>query len=227
MNQIGKILVVFIAVASISFMGFATILTVGGYNYEEHIELLNNDYRITNSGGENPTWSSASVIGENEFPENASLAAVLDATYDDALRQQEAQIAHYEREAQAAADLITEITAANEADEQALRDRSEAIRADLNELRDETEAISQRVQLTQDEVLKLQVRLESRRTDVFRLEAQYSEIAVDEFRARQIIEQLTELIHQIDGEIERAQRRETQLREQGAVLPGDGYADPM
>jgi hypothetical protein len=227
MNQIGKILVVFIAVASIAFMGFATVITIGGYNFEEHIDLLNNDYRITNSGGEEPTWTSARVIGEDTVHENPSLPAVLDATYTDAVARQNEQIEFYEAEEQRYAAQIAEIEAANEADLQALRDRSEAIRADLEALRDETAATSQRVQMTQDEVLKLQVRLESRRTDVLRLEAQYAEIAVDEFRAREIIDQLSELIYQVDGELERARRREAQLREQGATLPEDEYiSDP-
>jgi hypothetical protein len=221
MNQIGKILVVFITVASIAFMGFATVITIGGYNFEEHIELLNNDYRITNSGGDEPTWTSARVVGEDTLPENASLPAVLDATYDDALTHQQEQIAYYQAREEQFAISLAEIDAANAADVEALAQRSEAIRADLAELREETEAIGQRVQLTQDEVLKLQVRLESRRTDVFRLEAQYAEIAVDEFRAREIIDQLNELVYQIDGELERARRREAQLREQGATLPGD------
>jgi chromosome segregation ATPase len=221
MNNVGKILVVIIAVASLSFMGFAVVTTVGGYNFEEHIARVNDRYRITNSGGEEPVWNSVQVIGEENVNENPSLPAVLDATYADAIADMNAEINAYKAEEEAHAAFIAQVTAANEADALALSERADQLRADLEALRVETEAIGQRVQTTQDEVLKQQARLAARREDVFRLQAQYEEIAVDEERAREIIVQLTELIHQIDGDLERARRRETQLVEQGATLPGD------
>jgi chromosome segregation ATPase len=220
MNNVGKILVVIIAAASLSFMGFAVVTTVGGYNFEEHIARVDDRYRITNSGGEEPVWSSVQVIGEENVEENASLPAVLTATYDDAIADMNAEIDAYKAEEDAHAAFIAQVTAANEADALALSERADQLRADLEALRIETEAIGQRVTATQDEVLKIQARLDARRTDVFRLLAQYEEIDVDETRAREIIVQLTELIHQIDGDLERARRRETQLIEQGATLPG-------
>ncbi len=219
MNQVGKILVVFIAVASISFMGFATVLLVGGPNYQSDIDRLKDRYRITNTGGDEPMWESYQIIGEERVVQNASLAAVLDATYADAVRDQQTEIADAKAKEDASAVLSTEIEAANAADIIALEQRSNTLREDLEALRVQTEGVGQQVQVQQDEVLKIQERLNARRTDVFRLQAQYDEIYVDQFRAEQIISQLTQLIHQIDGELERAHRRETQLVEQGAALP--------
>lgn len=221
MNSIGKILVIFIAVASISFMGFATVLRVGGPNYQTDIDRLSDRYRIVNTGGDEPMWESYQIIGEERVAQNASLPAVLNATYADALADQQREIAAHQASEQASATLITEIEAANAADIIALEQRSTSLRDELEALRVQTEEIGQQVQVQQDEVLKIQERLNARRTDVFRLQAQYDEIYVDQFRAEAIIAQLTQLIHQIDGELERARRREMQLVEQGATLPGD------
>lgn len=221
MNSIGKILVVFIAVASISFMGFATVLRVGGPNYQNDIDRLSDRYRIVNTGGDEPMWESYQIIGEERVTQNASLPAVLNATYADALADQQREIAAHQASEQASATLITEFEAANAADVVALEQRSNDLRDELEALRVQTEEIGQQVQVQQDEVLKIQERLNARRTDVFRLQAQYDEIYVDQFRAEAIITQLTQLIHQVDGELERARRREMQLVEQGATLPGD------
>ncbi len=219
MNQIGKILVVAIAIGSISFMGFAAALIVGGRNYDEDIDRLKEDYRITNTGGEEPQWESYQVIGEERVFNNPSLPAVLNATYADAIADQQAEIARFEAREQAAAADVTRIAAANSADLAALQVASDEIRAELETLRVQTEEISRDVQGTQDEVITIQDRLAARRTDVLRLHAQYAEIYVDQYRAEQIISQLQQLIHQLDGELERARRRETQLIEQGATLP--------
>jgi chromosome segregation ATPase len=221
MNQIGKILVVFIAVASISFMGFATVLLVGGPNYQNDIDRLKDRYRITQTSGDEPVYESYRIVGEERAAQDPSLAKVLNQTYDQALSDLNNEIGALQQDEQRFAAMAAEIEAANAADVLALQARADTLRVELDSLRAQTEAIGQQVQVQQDEVLKIQERLNSRRDDVFRLQAQYDEIYVDQFRAEQIIGQLTQLIHQIDGELERARRRETQLVEQGAALPGD------
>jgi chromosome segregation ATPase len=62
-----------------------------------------------------------------------------------------------------------------------------------------------------EEVQKLKDRIEARREDVFRLGAQLEEIRGDRFRIRQVQQQLLDLIQQLDGSIERAERRRDQL----------------
>lgn len=225
MNKIGKILVVAIAVASVSFMGFAAALLVGGRNYEDDIDLLKNGYRITNTGGEEPQWEAYQIIGEERVSSDPSLPAVLNSAYSDAIADQQAEITRYEQQEQQHAAMIAEIEAANAADLAALQVASTEIRANVQAIRTEAENTSRQVQATQDEVINRQRLVDARRTDVFRLQAQYDEFEVDQFRAEQLIAQLRQLIHQLDGELERAQRREQQLIEQGATLPGDTYTE--
>ncbi len=67
MTKIAKILVVFVAMASLTFLGFAITATVGGPNWEDQIPTLVN-YKITlgetrriRSGRRSPSATSRST----------------------------------------------------------------------------------------------------------------------------------------------------------------------
>jgi len=214
-TTIGKLLAVLTAIASLVFFGFVTVGVFGGKNWQQIADgIQDNDempYAFAQTSGPDPQWNATKHVGDGTIPGNSALAPVVVDVMNDLNQTEQTELSTLRPEIER---LDGEILAANSAiaaDEAAIQVKADELLATLRELRDEVEATTQDAQMQAVEVQKIKDRIEARREDVLRLDAQLEEIRGDRYRIQQIQQQLQDLIQQLDGSIERAERRRDQL----------------
>jgi hypothetical protein len=214
-TTIGKVLAVVTAVASLVFFGFVSVGVFGGTNWRQIASDIETDkempYSFALSEGENPQWTASKHVGEGSIPANKALDPVVVAVMQDLTQQEQTELNELTPEVSQLDEQIAAADVAIEADRAAVEAKAKELLDDLKQLRDQVQAATEQAQLQGEEVQKIKDRIEARREDVFRLSAQLEEIRGDRFRIQQIQQQLTDLIQQLDGSIERAQRRRDQL----------------
>lgn len=214
-TTIGKVLAVVTAVGSLVFFGFVTVGVFGGTNWQHIADEIedNSDmpYSFARSEGENPQWTATKNVGEGSIPPNKALDPVVVSVMEDVTRTEQTELNELTPEISQLDEQIAAADAAIEADHAAIEAKAQELLDDLKQLRDQVQAATEQAQLQGQEVQKIKDRIEARREDVFRLSAQLEEIRGDRFRIQQIQQQLTDLIQQLDGSIERTQRRRDQL----------------
>lgn len=213
---IGKTLAVVTAVASLAFFGFVSVGVFGGTNWEEIADDIEADnempYAFSLTGGESPQWTATKNVGEGSIPGNTALEPVVVAVMEDLTQTERTELDALTPEVTRLEGAIDAAEAANAEDYAAVQAKAEELLTALDELRDEVLRTTQDAQLQAEEVQKIKDRIAARREDVLRLGAQLEEIRGDRYRIQQIHQQLTDLIQQLDGSIERAERRLEQLQ---------------
>jgi hypothetical protein len=210
-TTIGKVLAVVTMAASLIFLALVIAATrVGGTNWAREAQNIEG-YSFAQSTGENPQWSAQKHVGQVQIPANRSIEPVIVAVYDDMIKDERAltpaqdQISAIEQQIAASRKEI-------QVDIDALNARDAEVQALLEQKNAEVVAVSQQVVAKGEEVQKLELQIRARREDVGRLQAQIDEVRTDDFRLAQIEQQLQDLIQQIDASLDRAKRRQSQLR---------------
>lgn len=212
MTKIAKILVVFVAIASLAFMGFAITATVGGPNWEEAIPQLSN-YKIVLGGDSlNPVWQATTARDEPvQGGQHKVLAKVLIACLEDQNRRDAEKIGKLTERKPLLEEKLAQIKASIAPDDAALLAYEKALREHLDNTAKEIEAASKVVIEKTDEVQQIGKRIEARYQDVLRLETQVDETRGDQFRLAEAKQQLLDQIAQVNALLERAQDRNEQL----------------
>jgi chromosome segregation ATPase len=192
-----------------------SVAVFGGTNWHGVAREIQSDpakpYSFTRTTGENRQWTATAHVSGNNIPANAALDPVVIAVMDDLIQTEATELNELTPQLPALEAEIAAASAAIEADRAAVEAKAEELTEELTQLRDEVDAVIAEVRVQAEEVNQIRDRIEDRREDVFRLGAQLEELRGDEFRIRQIQQQLIDLIQQLDGSIERAERRSRQL----------------
>lgn len=207
-TTLGKLLTIFLTVASMLFVGFAMATTFGGPNWQEVVDLKYFDgYRIAKSAGADAQWSAVRGSDEANVASSKVLPEVLSKVMDEVLQknQQEMQ-AISEREPKLQAK-IAELEAAKEADKVALEKYVAELRDRLKAIREQEEQTATQVIAATNEAQKLETQTAARRDDVLRLQEQVDELRADQFRLQNIEVELVDLLNQMRGSLERAEHR--------------------
>jgi len=212
MTKIAQILVVFVTIASLAFMGFAITTTVGGPNWEESIPQLSN-YKITLGGDSlNPVWQATTVRDEAvQGGQHKVLAKVLIACFEDQNRRDAEKIAKLNERKPLLEEKLAQVKASIAPDDAALLAYETMLRQHLDKTAKELDAAAKVVIQKTDEVQQIGKKTEARYQDVLRLEAQVDETRGDQFRLAEIKQQLLDQIAQVNGLLERARDRNEQL----------------
>lgn len=212
MTKIAKILVVFVTIASLAFMGFAITSTVGGPNWEETIPELSN-YKIVLGGDSlNPVWQATTVRDEPvQGGQHKVLAKVLIACLEDQNRRDAEKIARLTERKPLLEEKLAQIKASTAPDTAALLAYEKVLREHLDKTAKEIDAAAKTVIEKTDEVQQIGKRIEARYQDVLRLETQVDETRGDQFRLAEAKQQLLDQIAQVNALLERAQDRNEQL----------------
>jgi hypothetical protein len=227
-TTIGKVLAVAITVASLAFFGFVSVGVFGGTNWDQIARDLENNrldqtgqpgpdatdkpYSFSRTTGEKPQWTATkNVGGGTTLPSDPALAPVVVAVMQDLNQSERTELQNLTPKVSRLDAEIAAAEAAIAADREAVQDKQDELMAILGELRDEVQRTTQEAQMQTEEVQKIRDRIEARREDVLRLGAQLEEVRGDRYRIQQIQQQLRDLIQQLDGSIERAERRRDQL----------------
>jgi hypothetical protein len=210
-TTIGKALAVATAVASLAFLGFAGVSTFGGPNWEGRARSIEG-YTFSRTEGENPQWTVKKHVGDVSVPANKNLAPLIAQVYDDKKKDADEELAKLTAREPLVKAEIEALGKSTVADLAAMDARAADYRKYLDQLRKDVEALAAQVDMKAADTQKLEQRIEARREDVLRLSAQLEELRADGFRIGRIQQQLKDLIQQLDGSLERARRREAQLK---------------
>lgn len=212
MTKIAKILVVFVTIASLAFMGFAITSIAGGPNWEESIPQLSN-YKIVLGGDSlNPVWQATTARDEPvQGGQHKVLAKVLIACLEDQNRRDAEKIAKLTERKPLLEEKLAQIKASVAPDNAALLAYEKILREHLVKTASELNAAEKTVIEKTEEVQQIGKRTEARYQDVLRLETQVDETRGDQFRLSEAKQQLLDQIAQVNALLERAQDRNEQL----------------
>ncbi|MBX3439420.1 MAG: hypothetical protein KF861_18170 [Planctomycetaceae bacterium] len=210
--MISRILAIVVTVLSVAFMGFAFVISVGGPNWASTARSMT-EYSFTFAPGPNAQWTATSPDGDS-VGSSPVLPSVIVGALDNKITKLQDQLnAKNNREPilQEAQQLL---------DRQLAADRG-ALTAGLEQERQRLAALQQQAAQLSNQIVQQTVQgktvetvVSNRRADVFRLQNQLDVLRADEARIAQIHRQMADLIEQIDGDLNKAQRREQQLRQQ-------------
>lgn len=211
-TSLGKVATVVTASVAIAIAGVTVALLLGGPNWLGIAQSIDG-YSFTFVGGENPTWTASN----DETAATVKSAPVLADTIPPVLQE---KITAINSEADALAQRRQLLEGRLEVAKQTSVTDKTALAARLEELRGEIATINQQASKTAADVLSLneqiaqvETTIEARRGDVYRSEATVKALDADIKRAKQLRQQLADLIVQIDGDLARAAEREQQLQD--------------
>ena len=216
MTKLGKVLVVFVTVMSLAFAAFIGVTAVGGPNWSAMADELS-DYTFKKTGGEVPVWEvTYRVTGEGLGSSKSLPEAILDAQrhqkriHAEKLQRLDASIEGLQQ-------TIEFETNAAEIDKAGIEARFNALREQLDQV--ETEIANLTVEGTEQAQLAERIRneVEARRTDVARLASELAQVRVDHFQVQEQITQLEQRLIRLNGQIDRADRRKTQLESEAGT----------
>lgn len=211
MTRIGKILVVLIAFVSLAFAGFSIVVSYAGPNWPEIAGQIEG-YKFTLSTGENPTWSAVKARGDVSVASDKNLAKVIDAVLTDKLKDIDAEVADYSGRIPPLTAELAATSAANAVDIPALEAYIVAERARLVALNTQVAGLEAQVLAQTDKAQKIENIAGARRDDKFRLDGQLAEIRADQYRLGAILRDLAEELEQVNGNLERAGERQSNLQ---------------
>jgi hypothetical protein len=218
MTTFGKIFTVFVTFASLSFLGFAAVSTIGGPNFQaEHVERLP-DYVFKKSVSPEgkTTWavetrrSAESVQSSPPTLPAAIVAARKD--FDTKLQKEIEELDRQIKVLEGENGRIAEAKRLIELDLKGLEKRAQELQSELDAMRADIKAESDKgIQKSQDSYA-VRKEAERRREDVFRLLNHLEEIRTDHYRAVEQARKLEDLLVRIRGSIGRSERRLKQLK---------------
>lgn len=214
MTRIGKLLAIFVTIASLSFVGFAIATVFGGPDWQSVMQARYFDgYRISKSAGPDGTWSAIRGSDEQQVASSKILPEVLAKVMDEVHSTNQQRIQELQAKLPVLEARVAELAAAREADKKALDVYVERRRAEVEKVRQQNDTTSAQVVTATTEAQKLENLIIARREDILRLKQQVEELRSDLFRLQEIEAQLENLQNQVDGNLANARLREKMLKE--------------
>jgi hypothetical protein len=212
-TTVGKVLSVATAVASVIFLGFVLVATLGGPNWVAEANSIDG-FSFSRTEVAPIQWSAAAHVGGGNIPANAAIEPVLVGVYDAKIKQVKDATTEYTDKEAPLQQAIAEADATIKVDLEALDLEVKELDKMLAATEAESLATAEQVEAKAEEVRKIELQIQSRREDVQRLESQVEQIRTDRFRIHELQQQMQDLIQQIDGSLERAEARQKQLKSQ-------------
>jgi chromosome segregation ATPase len=220
MTRFSKVLVVFITAASLSYFAFIGALILGGPNWTEQANQLQNSpefgKQVTFKGPDIPKgpWVATHIKSNSQVGSDPILAAVIIKAQERILKDTRDELADIKQKMEAetaARDLAKQTITADQA---GIKVRADAYAAQLKTIREtidrETEALSQRgIELT-----AVQKQFEERRFEVFRLQAQLELLRDDLYASQRQRDALQDELLQLQESQQRLEARRQQLKRQ-------------
>jgi hypothetical protein len=215
LQRLSKILVVFVATASVAFVGFALALNNAGPNWTAEAESLT-DYTFTYTPGENPTWAATYRNDTQQVGSNRNLGAVVVKAYADAKRRNDEATSAITPQIQPIVDRTTAIAAFVAQDTGAIRIRNDQLLAEIKKLDDQIADTGLQGDRHAEQAITIRTETERRRESVFRLTRELEQIENDNYFQLGQRQRLLDRLHQLEGIRLRLQQRHQQLLDAGA-----------
>ncbi len=220
MTNFGKILVVFVVFASLTFMGFAAVNATGGINWlKERKALVGYEIMETATKGQDITYSvKTRRTGKSVGAETPILAQAIIAARKDMIDTANAENTTLTDAIPKAQDRLKQVQEFIRIDFDAMAKREDDLEKDLEQLRSTIDALAKQGIEKTIKANKIREEAERRREDVFRLRIQLDEIQTDLFQILEQKKRLYDLLYQINGSVEQLKRRKKQLEAAGANI---------
>ena len=209
-----KCLTVFVAAASLAYLGIAAVSTAGGPNWEAKLNELP-EYTFQQSQGETPIWSVKTRMSGEDVRSRGDFrklpTAIVAARGHWKARQQKRidELQSVQRRDQAK---LTEAKQLIEVDLQAIENRFSQMAAELVDLQREiAEKVDEGIRLAEATQV-VQADTNKRREEVFRLQRELEEIRTDKFRVLALERKLRDRLVLLESNIDRLERRNRQLK---------------
>jgi hypothetical protein len=220
LQRLSKIMVVFVATASIAFMGFALALNNAGPNWQAEAETLRKaGYTFTETPGENSSWSATFRNDSQPVGSNRNLGAVVVRAYADGKRRNDEAEANLSKDIQPLVDRTKAIEAFVAQDTEALRLRNDQLLAEVKKLDETIASTGLQGDRHAEQAIAIRAETERRREAVFRLTRELDQIENDRYFELGQRLRLLDRLHQLEGIRLRLQQRHQQLLDAGATLP--------
>ncbi|MEZ6046838.1 MAG: hypothetical protein R3C11_14920 [Planctomycetaceae bacterium] len=199
MTNIGKVLVILTFFASVIFMGASASLYIGGYNWQEKANDLEN-YTISPVEGASNRYqategaTNSSVGGAVTLPK-ALIAATKDETGK--IKSENAELDKRIKEINAKIDTYSKWIGTEEEpgiDVKGLDKKVAQLQAEIQETLDQTKTLSTRLISLTTEANQTLEEAQKRREDIARLKSQLDEIKTEEYRLEEQRVKLVDLL---------------------------------
>lgn len=217
MTKLGKLLAIFVAVASLAFAGFAVATTFGGPDWQVILrQEAFRAYRVTRGGEPDFLWTAIRSSDDGQVASSKKLPEVLVKIMDDILQRQQTELSELTGREPALKERVALLEQAKTQDEAALARYETEYRERLAETRKQESITAGQVLTATGEAQKLENIISLRREDILRLQQEIEELKADQFRLEAIQTQLQNLLIQVQGDNARAQARWELLNRQTA-----------
>jgi len=225
MTKFSKVLVVFIAAASIAFMAFAGAIGFAGPNWNSEADSSDlADYAFTATEGEKTTYAVSYLHGPGGEPEQVKsgtpvLAEAIIAARQHMLQQHNDKIGRIDNVLQPLQDKIKETRQLTAVDQVALQKFDQALTARVQQLQTQVEDISKQFVSLSIETQQNRIAATQRREDVFRLTNQLEILRAEVFRIQEQQTLLRDALYRLEGKVDTASRTNQKLKTGGVKAP--------
>lgn len=221
MTRFSKILLVLVLFASIAFMGFAAVSSVGGPNWQKESATMT-DYLFEYQPGENPIWSVKTRRGGEQISTSPVLAKVIVAAQKHKIQQQNEKIDQITKTIPPLEKAKANWEKINKLDREAMDLMAAELSQKIN-MRDTeiTQLANEGIKISQ-QTLEVNQEASERRSDVFRLQDQIDEIRNENYLAQEQQKTLRDYIARIEGKVQRLQRQKKLLQK---AVQGTNYEE--
>lgn len=216
MAQLGRILVVLVAAASLGFAAFAASLASGGRNWmgDTQNSPLIDHFEFNSQTGEKTTYTATNRLTK----ESAASGTILPEVVNTAKQKLNQELSEKLQKAQADIDAlkprIPVVQSMRKEDEEALVAREAELLKNLDAVRGKILLATEEAARLGTEIEKVRGEGEERRAEVYRLKNQLELLRNDMFAAAQQKSALQDELLRLEQNLDRLQRRQAQLKQQ-------------
>jgi regulator of replication initiation timing len=222
LTTISKCLAVFTVVASLLFLGIAVITTAAGPNWAGDVEELP-EFTFTKTVAETGTTWGAKSRSDEGFSKTGIMPEVIVAARKKLKDDQDDRIKLLDQQIEAETLRLLSAKQLIAVDIDAIDRRIVQLTTDLADIKKQINEKTAAGTKLAEEISQLQATTETRREEVIRLQAKLDEVRADKFRADEQKKRLIDLLARVTGNIDRAERRNQQLRQSLNKPPKQPY----
>ncbi|MGD9855711.1 MAG: hypothetical protein AB7U20_12260 [Planctomycetaceae bacterium] len=208
--MVSRLLAIVVTALSIAFLGFAGVVTLGGPNWQATARSMK-EYKFTKDPGPSAQWTATSPDGES-VGSSKVLPSVIVGALDNKNRKLQERLGKLTSLEPQAVENLQTLEQQIAADRQALEASLVQEQQRLTQFQQQSAELSNLIVQQSAQGTAVEQVVSARRSDVFRLQNQLEVLRADEARIGQIHRQMADLIEQIDADLNKAGRREQQLR---------------
>lgn len=224
MAQLGRILVVLIAAASLAFAAFALSLATGGHNWEADTQgPLAERYEFGIQPGEIPNYTVSDPLTKQSLATSPIRAVVVNKALQEINKELTEKKATLDKESEQFSKDIPIIKELRAKDEAALVAQQDVLLKQLEAVKQKILAATDEAAKKAAEVQEVRMTAQQRREEVFRLKNQLEVLRTDVFAATQQKKALEDELLRLEENFGRLERRQEALKAQ----VGGSYDEPL